>query len=45
MWKSGSSDYPINVLKNAGVDMTIEEPVNNAMKLFGKLVEEFEQLI
>ncbi|NLY46642.1 MAG: oligoendopeptidase F [Tissierella sp.] len=32
--KSGSSDYPINVLKKAGVDMTTEEPVRNAMKLF-----------
>ena len=43
--KSGSSDYPINVLRKAGVDMTTEEPVNNAMKLFRKLVDEFEQLI
>lgn len=43
--KSGSSDYPINVLKKAGVDMTTEEPVNNAMKLFKELVEELDQLI
>ncbi|TJX13861.1 oligoendopeptidase F [Tissierella creatinini] len=43
--KSGSSDYPINVLKKAGVDMTTSEPVNNAMKLFRKLVDEFEELI
>lgn len=43
--KSGSSDYPINVLKRAGVDMTTEEPVNNAMKLFKELVDELDQLI
>ena len=43
--KSGSSDYPLNVLKKAGVDMTTEEPVNNAMKLFAKLVDEMDQLI
>ncbi|CAK7008663.1 oligoendopeptidase F [Tissierella carlieri] len=43
--KSGSSDYPLNVLKAAGVDMTTEEPVNNAMKLFSKLVDEMDKLI
>jgi oligoendopeptidase F len=43
--KSGSSDYPINVLRKAGVDMTTEEPVNNAMKLFKRLVDEFDALI
>ena len=43
--KSGSSDYPINVLKNAGVDMNTEEPVNNAMKLFNKLVNEMDSLV
>ncbi len=43
--KSGESDYPINVLKKAGVDMTTKEPVNNAMALFRKLVEEMDSLI
>lgn len=43
--KSGSSDYPINVLRKAGVDMETEEPVDNAMKLFKHLVEEFDKLI
>lgn len=42
---SGSSDYPINILKLAGVDMTTEEPVNNALKVFEKLVEEMNKLI
>ncbi|QQY78799.1 oligoendopeptidase F [Keratinibaculum paraultunense] len=43
--KSGSSDYPINVLKAAGVDMTTEEPVNSALEVFGKLVDEMDRLI
>lgn len=43
--KSGSSDYPINVLRKAGVDMTTEDPVNNAMQLFKRLVDEFDELI
>ena len=43
--KSGSSDYPINVLQKAGVDMTRPDPVNNAMALFKKLLDEFEELI
>lgn len=43
--KSGSSDYPINVLKKAGVDMTTPQPVNNALKLFNKLLDEMESLL
>ena len=43
--KSGSSDYPINVLKTAGVDMTTKDPVDGAMKLFRELVDEMDKLI
>lgn len=43
--KSGSSDYPINVLRKAGVDMTTPEPVDNALKLFRQLVDEMDKLI
>ncbi len=43
--KSGESDYPINVLKKAGVDMTTVQPVNNAMALFKRLVDEMDSLI
>lgn len=43
--KSGSSDYPLEVLKGAGVDMTTREPVDKAMKLFKKLVDEMDSLI
>ncbi|GAA3732295.1 oligoendopeptidase F [Salinicoccus jeotgali] len=43
--KKGSSDYPINVLKNAGVDMTTAEPVENAMKVFESQLDQFEALL
>lgn len=42
---AGSSDYPIEVLKKAGVDMTTAEPVDNALSVFKALVEEMENLI
>ncbi|KNF09511.1 oligoendopeptidase F [Gottschalkia purinilytica] len=43
--KSGSSDYPTNVLREAGVDMTKPEAIDNALKLFKKLLEEMENLV
>lgn len=43
--KKGSSDYPIEVLKNAGVDMTTSEPVENAMKVFENQLDQFEALV
>ncbi|MGB4703072.1 MAG: oligoendopeptidase F, partial [Syntrophomonadaceae bacterium] len=42
--KSGSSDYPINLLKKAGVDLTTPEPVEKALTYFSKLLDEFEKL-
>lgn len=42
---SGSSDYPIEILKKAGADMTTGKPVEDALKLFGELVEEMEKLL
>ncbi len=43
--KSGNSDYPINLLKKAGVDMKKPEPIVNALKTFEKLVEQFEMFV
>lgn len=43
--KSGSSDYPIEVLKKAGVDMTTKEPVEDALKIFEDLVDELDKLM
>lgn len=42
---SGGSDYPINLLKNAGVDMTSTEPINEALKTFSQVVDELEKII
>lgn len=43
--KSGSSDYPIEVLKKAGVDMEAPEAVSGALEVFGNLLDEFEKLV
>ncbi|MCL2765776.1 MAG: oligoendopeptidase F [Treponema sp.] len=43
--KSGSSRFPIDALKMAGVDMSSPEPVNAACKTFGRLVDELEDLL
>ena len=40
----GCSKSPIDLLKGAGVDMTSPEPVNAALKLFGELLDEMEEL-
>ena len=41
----GCSKSPIDLLKGAGVDMTSPEPVNQALQLFGELLDEMEQLM
>lgn len=43
--KSGSSDYPIEVLKKAGVDMTSSEPIEEALKVFEEKLNEMENLL
>jgi oligoendopeptidase F len=43
--ESGDSDYAINLLKNAGVDMTSPEPINETIKLFASLVDQMEKLL
>lgn len=42
---SGGSDYSINLLRDAGVDMTSPTTVDQALKLFGQRVEEMEELL
>lgn len=42
--KSGSSDYPLELLKKTGVDLTTSSPIENSLKRFGELVEEFSQI-
>lgn len=43
--KSGESDYPIELLKIAGVDMGKREPIIQAMDAFEKLIVEIEKLV
>jgi oligoendopeptidase F len=42
---AGSSDYPIEVLKKAGVDMTSAAPIQDALKVFEEKLAELEQLL
>ena len=41
--KTGDSDDPIELLKIAGVDMGQPKPIEDAMVVFSKLVEEFDR--
>jgi oligoendopeptidase F len=43
--KSGGKDYPLNLLKNAGVDMTTPVPTKAAMANFDRLVGEMSKLV
>jgi oligoendopeptidase F len=42
---SGGSDYPINLLQKAGVDMTQPEPVEKAFAYLASIVDRFEALV
>ncbi|ABR36437.1 oligoendopeptidase F [Clostridium beijerinckii] len=41
--KSGGSDYPINILRNAGVDMTTDVPIEATIKRFNELLDMIEK--
>ncbi|MCU0704545.1 MAG: M3 family metallopeptidase [Fimbriiglobus sp.] len=43
--KGGSSKDPLDLLRDAGVDMATPEPVNAALAHFGKLVDELDGLL
>ncbi|KAA9023620.1 oligoendopeptidase F [Niallia endozanthoxylica] len=43
--KSGCSDYPLELLKKTGVDLTTSEPIENALKRFEELVDEFSKIL
>ncbi len=42
---SGGSDYPLNLLKKAGVDMTKTDPIESALDVFEELLDQIEGLI
>ena len=45
MLKSGSNDYPIELLKKAGIDMTTTAPIEATIATFDDLVDELEQAL
>ncbi|MEI0736022.1 M3 family metallopeptidase [Paenibacillus sp. JTLBN-2024] len=42
--KSGGSDFSINILKKAGVDMSSPQPIREAMSVFENVIEQLEQM-
>jgi oligoendopeptidase F len=43
--KAGGSKYPIDLLKDAGVDMTTDEPLDLTMKAMNRVMDEIERLL
>lgn len=41
----GCTKPPIELLKDAGVDMTTKEPIQEALKTFGELIQEMDELM
>ena len=41
----GCSKDPVSLLRDAGVDMNTAAPINEALTLFGKLIDEMEELL
>ncbi len=42
---SGGSNYPLELLREAGIDMTTKEPILSAIDMFDEKLEELKQLI
>lgn len=42
---AGSSKYPIEILKDAGVDMTTSEPFDKAIEKMNRIMDEIERLM
>ncbi len=42
---AGGSNYPIDLLKNAGVDMTTDEPLNLTIQSMNRAMDEMEKLL
>ncbi len=43
--KTGGSDYPLNELKIAGVDLEDPQVIENALKTFKKYLDEFKKIV
>jgi oligoendopeptidase F len=44
MLKAGSSKYPVELLKDAGVDMTTSQPFEAAMREMNRIMDEMERI-
>jgi oligoendopeptidase F len=42
---AGGSDYPVNLLKSAGVDMTTDEPLDLTIRKMNAVMDEMEKLL
>jgi oligoendopeptidase F len=42
---AGGSKYPVDLLKDAGVDMTTDEPLDLTIKLMNRIMDEMEKLL
>lgn len=42
---SGCTDYPLSILKRAGVDMTTDEPLKKALQMFDDKLKELKEVI
>jgi len=43
--KAGDSEYPLEILKKTGVDLSTPAPIEAGMKMFSSLLDEFESLV
>ena len=43
--KSGQSKYPLELLQDAGVDMTVKAPIVAALSRFTKLVDQLDDML
>jgi len=42
---AGGSKYPIELLKDAGVDMTTSQPLDLTMKKMNRIIDEMEEIL
>ena len=42
---SGGSDYPIELLKKAGIDMTTSDPFDKTIESMNRVMDEIEKIL
>jgi oligoendopeptidase F len=45
MLSSGSSKYPVDLLREAGVDMTTSQPFDAAVREMNRIMDEMERIL